>query len=284
MEQLRLGVVLVALLCLVVTPVVADEAGFGVEPDDQELNNDPISRDSLSPYWGGAIRQWEKLVVYWSADRQLDPDLVAAVMYKESLGQANAEYYGAVGLMMVMPSEYGFTWRPSTAELYSPSVNIKWGTGILAQIIHDSGGNVADSLAAYNGGWDQIHIPSTRRYSQSVLSYYAYAIAGRYGYSYQESKSWKMVLVTWADGQLRRVQTASSVDHVVPCFADLNQLRAVYPDFQTWPHSTAARFIDLDGHEVVIEVWVLPGIANRFVHSTVVGVTLPSGSHIGTRP
>lgn len=284
MRFLRLGVVLATLLCLSIVPVLADDVGSEDETDAEQPDASPVARASLSPYWGIAIKQWEKLIVHWSEQKHLAPDLVAAVIYKESLGQPNAEYYGAVGLMMVMPSEYGFTWRPSAQELFSPSVNIKWGTGILAQIIRDSGGELVDSLAAYNGGWEQIHIPSTRRYSQSVLSYYAYAIAGHYGYTYQESKNWTMVLVTWADGELRQIETASSGGHLVPCFADLNQLQAGYPDYQTWPHSVAAWLTDLDGHEVVIDVWVLPGRTNQYVESIVAGVTLPTASHIGTRP
>ena len=95
--------------------------------------------DRISPYWGGAISQWNRAIVYWAAQRELDADLVAAVVRSESIGQANAEGpFGAVGLMMVLPAEVsGLSWRPTAEELKQPNINLRWGTGILKQILRD---------------------------------------------------------------------------------------------------------------------------------------------------
>ena len=105
---LRIALILAATLNLAIAPL---GAGASTEGGSAE--------DSLSPFWGSAISQWTRWIVYWANERELDPDLVAAVVRKESIGQATAEGpYGAVGLMMVMPAEIsGLSWRPSSAEL-----------------------------------------------------------------------------------------------------------------------------------------------------------------------
>lgn len=273
MKYLRL-LFLLAFLAVLASQVSADSE----QPDNGQ------TAATLSPYWSPSIQQWEKLIVHWAAQRGLDPDLVAAVMYKESLGQPYAEYYGAVGLMMVMPSEYGFSWRPTTQELFNPNTNVMWGVNILAQIIHDSGGDLAESLAAYNGGWEQTHIPSTRRYAQSVLTHYALALAGRYGYSEQNVADWTMLVITWADGELRKIWTTSSGAFVTPCFASTSQIASVYPDWQSWLHGSAAHFEDQNGRDIVVDVWLWPDSTNTFITNTMAGVALPLSAHIGNRP
>lgn len=260
--------------------ILATIAAQQANADSKQTDNDQ-GADKLSSYWSPSIQQWEKQIMHWSAQKELDPDLIAAVMYKESLGQPDAEYYGAVGLMMIMPSEYGFSWRPTTQELFNPNVNVKWGTNILAQIIRDSGGELANSLAAYNGGWEQTHIPSTRRYAQSVLTHYALAIAG---HSEQDISNWTMLVITRADGELRKIWTTSSGDYVAPCFANQSQIESAYPDWQSWLHTNAAHFTDLGGHDVVIDVWLSPGNTNNYMTDTMAGVTLPLSAHIGNRP
>ncbi len=138
----------------------------------------------LSPYWGAAILQWEDLIIEHATARGLDPDLVAAVIWKESLGRA---YYrgpaGAVGLMMVMPKEAGFSWRPTIEELENPAVNLYWGARTLSIIIAQAHGDLYKALAAYNGGWDQVHLRGPTRYATQVLDEYSRAVAMRHGLS-----------------------------------------------------------------------------------------------------
>ncbi len=235
--------------------------------------NDPPRSVVLSPYWGPAIRQWEPLIVYWAQERGLDPDLVAAVVRKESIGQAQKEGpYGAVGLMMVMPAEAGFPWRPSAEALKDPSLNLAWGTGILAEIVHKAQGDLALALSAYNGGWDQVHLPSTRQYAQSVLTFYAYAIAGRYGYSYQESKAWTMVLITQVDDRPQEIEVLSSEHYLAPCFDNVAQVYQAYPWLESAPHAVAAHYEDGEGRQVQVRVWVMPGPPGLGLHRLVAGV------------
>ncbi|MGD1997220.1 MAG: transglycosylase SLT domain-containing protein [Anaerolineae bacterium] len=142
----------------------------------------PSTITQLSPYWGHAIQRWEPIIVEEAHRRGLDPDLIAAVIWKESLGRPYARGpAGAVGLMMVMPKEAGFPWRPTARGLENPHLNVFWGTRTLSIILGQSHGDLYSALAAYNGGWGQIHLSGPRRYAEGVLSFYARALALRYG-------------------------------------------------------------------------------------------------------
>jgi hypothetical protein len=179
MHQSRWSIV-AAIACLVavafpISPVYA-------APLVQKSN--PNLSSALSPYWGSAITQWESIILEEADRRGLDPDLIAAVIWKESLGRSYARGpAGAVGLMMVMPKEAGFTWRPTIAELQDPWINVFWGARALSIIIRQAHGDLYNALSAYNGGWDQIHLSGPRRYAREVLEYYAKAVAMRYGVS-----------------------------------------------------------------------------------------------------
>jgi len=74
-----------------------------------------------------------------------------------------------------------FPWRPSPEELENPWTNVAWGARALAHTIRDGRGDLYYSLAAYNGGWDQIHLRVTRRYATDVLNHYSRAVAVRNG-------------------------------------------------------------------------------------------------------
>jgi hypothetical protein len=136
----------------------------------------PPDVSTVSSFWSPAVQRWDSLIVEHAQNRSLDPDLVAAVIWKESLGRAQSRGpVGAVGLMGLMP----FDWRPPADELEQPWTNLFWGTRALAQTIRDGDGDLYYSLAAYNGGWGQIHLRVTRRYAADVLTNYARAVAAR---------------------------------------------------------------------------------------------------------
>jgi hypothetical protein len=168
-------IVCVASAAIPVSPVYAVQRAQRSTPD---------TSSDLSPYWGTAVTQWEPIILEEADRRGLDPDLIAAVIWKESLGRSYARGpAGAVGLMMVMPKEAGFTWRPTIAELQDPWINVFWGARALSIIIRQAHGDLYNALSAYNGGWDQIHLSGPRRYAREVLEYYAKAVAMRFGVS-----------------------------------------------------------------------------------------------------
>jgi hypothetical protein len=240
----------------------------------------------ISPFWGSAISQWDHWIVYWAQERELDPDLVAAVIRKESIGRVNAEGpYGAVGLMMVLTAEAsGMPWRPNAEQLKQPDVNIRWGTGILKQVIRDSGGDLLMALAAYNGGWDQLYLDATERYANSVLKFYAYAIAARHGYSYQDGKIWTMVLMTRLDGHIQLFQTVTSGHFLAPCFDGALDFRDIYPEMVSAPRTQVAHFVDEGGRDVLIDAWLFVGGLDRHVSEAQAGTAIPTLPRIGHHP
>jgi hypothetical protein len=235
------------------------------------------AEEYLSPYWSSAITQWSRWILYWANERELDPDLVAAVIRKESIGQAGAEGpYGSVGLMMVMPAETsGLSWRPSAAELKQPTVNLRWGTGMLKQIIRDAGGDLLAALAAYNGGWDQLDLRATEEYAQSVLSHYAHALAARHGDGYQESVVWALLIVTRVDGRIKLIQTRSSGNFVVPCIQGAIGLRVLFPDIAEAPRARVARFVDEEMRDIQIDAWAFVGSPPRPAQESYIAANPP---------
>jgi hypothetical protein len=135
---------------------------------------------TLSPFWNQAVRQWEPIIVHYAAQWEIDPNLVAAIVWKESLGRPTAvSPAGAVGLMGLMP----FAWRPSPEELENPWTNVHWGARALAQTIGNGNGDLYYSLAAYNGSWPKAGQNNTRRYAAAVLDLYTRSVAESYGLS-----------------------------------------------------------------------------------------------------
>lgn len=272
-------VVRVVLIAAVLSLVFAPPAIASVKEETS-------SEDHLSPYWGGAISQWSRRILHWADERELDPDLVAAVIRKESIGQASAVGpSGSVGLMMVMPAEKsGMSWRPSAEELKVPNVNIRWGTGMLKEILRETGGDLLRALAAYNGGWEQTNIPSTQRYAQNVLTYYAYAIAARHGYSYQESKIWTLVLMKRVDGRIKWIKTRTSGEFLAPCFGGAVAFRRLFPEMASAPRTQVAHFIDAQGRDVLVDAWLFVGGQDRPVNEMVVRASPPTLPRTGHRP
>lgn len=101
----------------------------------------------------------EATIVREAARHDLDPALVAAVIYTESgfvPDSRSAE--GAVGLMQVMPATARFVatlpGRPSPPpdRLERPSAGIAYGTRYLRYLLDRHDGDTPLALAAYNGG------------------------------------------------------------------------------------------------------------------------------------
>ena len=85
-----------------------------------------------------------------SSKHKVDPNLVAAVVFKESAFNPNAvSRRGAQGLMQLMPR----TARAmGVKDAFDPRQNILGGTKYLRQMLDMFGGDVEMALAAYNAG------------------------------------------------------------------------------------------------------------------------------------
>jgi len=174
--------ILVAVLAMIiVSPVAADE------DLDASLDNEQDAEVVLSSYWHPRIRQWDGLIREEAERRALDPDFLASVVWMESRGRPQAVGpVGAVGLMQVMPSEEGFTWRPAKAELMDPGTNLFWGARTLETVVEQGKGDIFNALAAYNGGWNQIQYRGPKHFATTIMRDYAGSLARRHNLLWSE--------------------------------------------------------------------------------------------------
>ena len=157
------------------------------------------------PRWYQRLRyplRYEQIVVGHAGNYQLDPQLVAAVIYQESKFDAAARSdSGAVGLMQLLPETGqgiadrtgGNTWKPQ--DLLDPELNVRYGSWYLRHLL-DKYGDERLALAAYNAGqsnvdrWREdgvgIQFAETRHYVervQELKEIYASAYSSELGLS-----------------------------------------------------------------------------------------------------
>lgn len=140
------------------------------------------------PDWYERIRyplRYESLVSAHARNYDLDPALLAAVIYTESRFRAGARSpAGAIGLMQLLPdTAQGIALRTGgrrfvVADLYDPELNVRYGSWYLRSLL-DRYGDERTALAAYHAGqgnvdrWRKrragIAFPETREYVDDVL-------------------------------------------------------------------------------------------------------------------
>jgi soluble lytic murein transglycosylase len=159
--------------------------------------------DRTSPGWYERLRyplSYEHIVVGHAQNYDLDPALIAAVIYRESKFHASARSSsGAIGLMQILPdTAKGIALhtggeRFRVADLYDPEINVRYGSFYLRRLLTKYG-DTRLALAAYNAGqanvdsWiaedGEIAFPETREYVDGVLEardVYAHAYADELG-------------------------------------------------------------------------------------------------------
>ena len=156
---------------------------------------------SLKPWADKAVQEFtlplrhEDIIRQQARDKNLDPSLVAGVIYVESRFRDQTSHAGAKGLMQLMPATADYIARKSggtqfvQGDLADPQINIAYGSWYLRYLLQHYHGNVALALAAYNAGegkvdawWqeaaergeqfrvaDHIPFPETRQYVRDVL-------------------------------------------------------------------------------------------------------------------
>jgi soluble lytic murein transglycosylase len=123
-------------------------------------------------------------------DKDLDPSLIAAVIYAESRFRDATSHAGARGLMQLTPNTAQEIAERSGAtnfrqeDLATPQVNISYGSWYLQWLLRRYGENEMLTIAAYNAGtgnvdrWiardpgmeaGDIPFPETRAYVDKVL-------------------------------------------------------------------------------------------------------------------
>jgi soluble lytic murein transglycosylase len=129
-----------------------------------------------------------------AADKDLDPALIAAVIYEESRFRDQTSHAGARGLMQITPDTAAFIakhsggYRFEQSDLATPQINIAYGAYFLRYLLDHYDGNEGAALAAYNAGignvdgWveeaggvesfdvsSSVPFPETRAYVENVL-------------------------------------------------------------------------------------------------------------------
>jgi soluble lytic murein transglycosylase len=140
------------------------------------------------PPWYERLRyplSYDHIVVGHAANYDLDPALLAAVIYRESKFDAGARSAsGAIGLMQLLPdTAKGIALHPGgsrfrVADLYDPEINVRYGAFYLRRLLTKYGDERL-ALAAYNAGQANVDewraqgkgivFTETREYVDSVL-------------------------------------------------------------------------------------------------------------------
>ncbi len=100
----------------------------------------------------------EDIIRQQAADKDLDPALIAAVIYAESHFRDQTSRAGAKGLMQLMPETAAYIARKSggtafeQGDLATPQVNIAYGSWYLRYLLQKYDGREILALAAYNAG------------------------------------------------------------------------------------------------------------------------------------
>ena len=133
--------------------------------------------------------RYDDIIRQQARAKNLDPALIAAVIYAESgFRSGRTSPAGAEGLMQITPETARDIARRSggTAftleDLATPQINISYGSYLLRELLDRYDGDVDAALAAYNAGpgnadaWggsqlkaDEIPFPETRAYVEKVL-------------------------------------------------------------------------------------------------------------------
>jgi soluble lytic murein transglycosylase len=136
----------------------------------------------------------EDIIRQQAADKDLDPALVAGVIYAESHFRDQTSHAGARGLMQITPATADYIAQKSggtefeEGDLATPQINISYGSWYLRYLLDRYDGNEVLALCAYNGGegnvdrWlaeghisdtaftlDRVPFAETREYVRRVL-------------------------------------------------------------------------------------------------------------------
>jgi peptidoglycan lytic transglycosylase len=156
---------------------------------------------AIAPWTDHAVQEvtlplrHDDIIRQQAQDKDLDPALIAGVIFAESHFRDQTSHAGAKGLMQLMPATADYIAQKSggtafvQGDLATPQVNIAYGSWYLRYLLDKYDDRVVLALAAYNAGqgnvdaWladvdgrgeqfraaDHIPFPETRDYVRKVL-------------------------------------------------------------------------------------------------------------------
>jgi soluble lytic murein transglycosylase len=119
---------------------------------------------ALAPWTEQAVQEvtlplrHEDVIRQQAGDKDLDPALIAGVIFAESHFRDQTSHAGAKGLMQLMPETADYIAQKSggtafvQGDLATPQVNIAYGSWYLRHLLDKYDGREALALAAYNAG------------------------------------------------------------------------------------------------------------------------------------
>jgi soluble lytic murein transglycosylase len=130
--------------------------------------------------------EYEQIVMAHARNYDLEPELLAAVIYAESRFQPEVvSSAGAVGLMQLLPeTAKGIALRTGgdrfvVSDLRNPEINVRYGAWYLDHLRAQYDGDLRLALAAYHGGQGNVDrwlaegggiaFPETRDYVEEVM-------------------------------------------------------------------------------------------------------------------
>ena len=130
--------------------------------------------------------EYEQIVTAHARNYDLEPELLAAVIYAESRYQPDVvSSAGAVGLMQLLPeTAKGIALRTGgdrfvISDLRNPEINVRYGAWYLDHLRDRYDGDLRLALAAYHGGQGNVDrwlaegggiaFPETRDYVDEVM-------------------------------------------------------------------------------------------------------------------
>jgi soluble lytic murein transglycosylase len=162
--------------------MIAALLGVGVAVAISKLDVEQAIRDITLPL------QHDDIIRQQASDKDLDPAMIAAVIYAESRFRDQESHAGALGLMQITPETAQVIAHLSggktfvTSDLSNPQINISYGSYYLRYLLDRYNGNEVAALAAYNAGtgnvdkWggsdleeSDIRFSETRAYVDEVL-------------------------------------------------------------------------------------------------------------------
>jgi peptidoglycan lytic transglycosylase len=161
--------------------------GAGLAALVSGLGRDAVRELTLPLHHDDIIRQQ-------ASDKNLDPALIAAIIYEESRFRDQTSHAGARGLMQITPqtadaiAKHSGGIRFKQSDLSDPQINISYGAYYLRLLLDHYDQNEALAVAAYNAGignvdrWvaaaggpskfktaEHIPFPETQAYVENVL-------------------------------------------------------------------------------------------------------------------
>ena len=125
-------------------------------------------------------RPYDALIARYAAEYGVPVQLAHAVVEKESGYNAKATGRGTVGLMQIKPATArGIGYTGSTAGLYDPATNLRWGMKYLGTAYELGGGDICGTALRYQGGHRATRsTPMTQKYCAQLKAIMAKNGAG----------------------------------------------------------------------------------------------------------